>query len=67
MALAKRRQRTILIILILFLLSVCSRLIIVFIFHFFILIGVLLRGMAESCLRYKDEVLIPNIDRVMAV
>ena len=48
--------------------SVYPGLITVFVFSFFyVLIGVLLKGMAESCLLSKDEVLTPNIDEVMVV
>ena len=34
---------------------------------FYVLIGVLLQGMVESCLLSKDELLTPNIDEVMVV
>ena len=34
---------------------------------FYVLIGVLLKGVAERCLLSKDEPLTPNIDKVVAV
>ena len=34
---------------------------------FYVLTGVLLQGMVESCLLSKDELLTTNIDKVMAV
>ena len=48
-------------------LSVCPGLITFLYFHFYVLIGVLLKGMVESCLLFNDELLTPNIDEVMAV
>ena len=39
-----------------------------FVFSFFyVLIGALLKGMAETCLLSKDELRTPNIDEVMTV
>ena len=51
-----------------FLLSVSPGLITYFcIFIVYVLIGVLLKDMVESCLLSKDELLTPNIGKVMAV
>ena len=50
------------------LLSVWGEKIIFFcIFIFYVLIGVLLKGMVESSLLSEDELLIPDIDEVMAL
>ena len=50
------------------LLSVCPRLITFFrIFVLYVLIGVSLQDMVESCLLSKDALLNPNIDQVMAI
>ena len=39
----------------------------IFIFAFYVLIGMLLKGMVESSLLSKYEPLTPNIDRVVAL
>ena len=49
------------------LLSVCLGLITLLYFHFYVLIGVLLKGVVKSCLLSKDELLTPNIDEDMTV
>ena len=46
-------------------LSVCPGLVILLYFHFYVSIDVLWKGMVESCLLSKDELLTPNSDEVM--
>ena len=36
-------------------------------FHFYVLIGILLKGIIGSCLLSKDELLTPDIDGVMVL
>ena len=48
-------------------LSVCPGRLTFLYFHFYVLIGVLLKGMVESSLLSKDELLIPDIDEVIAL
>ena len=50
-----------------YVLSICPRLICFCIFNFYVLFGLVLEGVVESCLLSKDELLTPNIDEVMVV
>ena len=49
------------------LLSVWGQEIVFLYFHFYVLIGVLLKDIVESCLLSKNELLTPDIDGVMAL
>ena len=48
-------------------LSICPGLITVLCFHFYVLIGMLLQSIVESCLVSKYELQTPNVEKVMAV